>query len=85
MSFGLNLNSLAFARRLRNEGAATGTVTLSAGFAVGDMGYRALGGAVIFLVTGLVFAQLALLGGALILAISGFMYVRRSRRQRMRL
>jgi hypothetical protein len=84
MAFGLNLHSLAFARRLHDDDAAAGSVTLSAAFVLADMGRRALGGALVFVITGLLFAQLALLGGALILALTGFGYVRRSRRQRAR-
>lgn len=82
MAFGLNLHSLAFARRLHHEGSATGKVTLSAAFVLDDLGRKALGVAVALLVTGLVLAQLSVLGGALILAATGVGYVRRSRQQR---
>jgi hypothetical protein len=82
MAFGLNLHSLAFAQRLHNQGDVTGKVTLSAAFVFGDMGRKALGCAAALLVTGLVLAQLALLGGALILASTGVGYVRRSRQRR---
>lgn len=85
MAFGLNLHSLAFARRLHNEGSATGKVTLSAAFVLGDMGRKALGVSVALLITGLVLAQLSLLGGALFLALAGVGYVRRSRQQHAQL
>ena len=82
MLFGLNLHSLAFARRLCNDAAVSGKVTLPAAFVLADIARKALGAAVVFLITGLVFAQLALLGGALILASTGLGYFRKARRQR---
>ena len=82
MVFGLNLHSLAFARRLHNDGTVAGKVTLSAAFVLADIGRRAMAGAVVFLITGLVFAQLAFLSGAFILASIGIGYVRRSHQQR---
>jgi hypothetical protein len=82
MTFGLNLHSLLFARRLQCSGSATGSVTLSSNLAVSDFGYRSLGGASVLFVTGLLLAQLALLGGALFLASAGVGYVRKSRKLR---
>jgi hypothetical protein len=82
MLFGLNLHSLAFARRLCNDDAVSGKVTLPATFVLADIARKALDAAVVFLITGLVFAQLALLAGALILASTGLGYVRKARRHR---
>lgn len=82
VGLGLNLYSLLFARRLSRDAGVDGSVGLSAKFVVADIGYRSLGGALIVLISGLVFAQLALLGGALFLGSSGFGYVRKSRRIR---
>ena len=82
MLFGLNLHSLAFARRLCSDDAVSGKVTLPAAFVLADVARKALGASVVFLITGLLFAQLARLGGALILASTGFGYVRKARRQR---
>lgn len=82
MAFGLNLHALAFARRLHEEGAVEGSVTLLPRFVVADVGSRALGAAVVFLIAGLAFAQLPLLGGALVLAWTGYRHVRRARQLR---
>jgi len=84
MLFGLNLHSLSFARRLCNDDAVRGKVTLPAAFVLADIARKALDAAVVFLVTGLVFAQFALLGGALILASTGLGYIRKARRERAR-
>lgn len=78
VGLGLNVHTLLFARRLSRDGSAEGSVTLSAKFGLADVGYRSLGGALIVLITGLVFAQLAFLGGALFLGSTGFGYLRKS-------
>lgn len=78
----MKLHSLAFARRLCSDDGVSGKVTLPAAFVLADIARKAPGAAAAFLVTGLVFAQLPLLGGALILASTGLGYVRKARRQR---
>jgi len=78
-TLGMNLHSLAFAKRLARGKGATGALTLSTAFVFDDIGHRALGGALMLLVAGVVLANGALLGGAVFLGSTGYDFLRRAR------
>ena len=82
MALGLNIHSLLYAKALTQDPGVQGKLTLSPSFVMRDWGHRALGAATFLLATGVVFANLALLGGALFLTSGGYGYIRKSRKLR---
>ena len=78
MTLGLNLHSLAFARRLADGSGATGSVTLSTPFVLEDLARRASTCALTFLIAGVLLAHSALLGAAMFLGLSAWEMSRRA-------
>jgi len=78
-SVGINLRGILLARALARPGAATGAITLSPALVLRENGVDCFGAATLFLLAGLLTAQLALLGGALFTAATGVGCLRRAR------
>ena len=81
VSCSLNLRRVLYLRAFSGLGAATGSITLSARFAVKDAAFQLLAAATLCLVLGILLAHLALLGGALFLASTGAGYLRKTKRK----
>jgi hypothetical protein len=76
---GLNLQGLLSARAMGRPNAVIGSVTFTTASAFRHMAHRAGGAALACLLTGLVLANLALLGGALFLASTASGHLRKAR------
>ena len=75
----LNVQALLSAQALKEANFASGTMTLSAAYALHQMAARLFGAALTCGLLGVMLAQLALFGGAVLCGAAGAGYLRRAR------
>lgn len=76
-ALGLNLQAFLSARAMQRPGALTGSLALSAAYAMRQQVHRLSASALVCTILGAVIAHLSLLGGALLLASTAIGYRRR--------